>query len=80
LSAYYVVDSNTRSSFTVTTTDDLSGLVGNELIGVHQLDSLHVSSGGNIDMGGDRLAIEDVFFAPIDPGSVQNADPSSTLP
>ena len=47
--------SNTENTLLVVTTDDLSGIVGNELIGVHQFDTLRIENAALVDFGGDRV-------------------------
>ena len=51
---FYPIESNDGWSFVVETLDDLSGVVGNDMIGVHQLDSLVIGGGASVDFGGDR--------------------------
>jgi hypothetical protein len=80
LSEYYVIDHNTRSSFTVTSAEDLSGLIGNELMGVHQLDSVSVTGGASVDFGRDRLELLEPEQSTVSQaGIINTALPSSVI-
>ena len=43
------------NTLTVNTTNDLSGIVGNELVGVQTFQTLTVTGGADVDSGGDRV-------------------------
>ncbi|TLM76761.1 hypothetical protein FDY93_12425, partial [Microbulbifer harenosus] len=58
-SPHYLVESNNEDSFTVRTTDDLSGVAGQELVGVHTFESISVTGGASLDFGEDRLVVLD---------------------
>ncbi|MCP3671851.1 MAG: hypothetical protein GY814_15755, partial [Gammaproteobacteria bacterium] len=58
-SALYVIETNTANELTIYTADDLVGVIGNELIGVHQFETLTVTGGAKVDFGEDRLVIID---------------------
>ncbi len=71
-SASYLVVSNTAKSVTIDVQDstlDLSAVVGNELIGVHVLDSLLVQGGAHVDFGRDRLILLQPLSSVIDASS-----------
>lgn len=57
LSPLYVIETNTRDTITVLTNDDLTGIVGNELVGVHTFETLTVVNGAKADFGKDKLNI-----------------------
>lgn len=59
LAPLYRVARNDRSWFEIETTDDLSGYLGRELIGVHSFETLQVKDGASVDFGGDRLRLLD---------------------
>ena len=59
LAPLYRVARNDRSWFEIETTDDLSGYLGRELIGVHTFETLQVQDGASVDFGGDRLRVND---------------------
>jgi hypothetical protein len=63
LAPLYTVLSNSANTLLVATTDDLSGLVGNDLIGVHRFVGLEVIDGASADFGEDR--VETVDGTPI---------------
>jgi len=69
----YQVISNGRSWFEVETTDDLSGYLGKELIGVHTFETLQVKGGASVDFGGDRVEVRDLANSSIS-GELMNAD------
>jgi hypothetical protein len=79
-SPLYAVESNSTWSFIVNTLDDLSGVVGNELIGVHRFNTINIGAGASVDFGGDRIEVENIFNSQVDPGSLINIDASSILP
>jgi len=62
----YTVLSNTDSGVLVETSDDLSGIVGQELIGVHTLNTLNVLGGAKVDFGDDRVVLLDAANSEVD--------------
>ena len=64
-SPQYVIASNTQNTLTIATTDDLSGVVGGELVGVHTFNTLTVTGGADVDFGEDRLVVLDVAGSTI---------------
>jgi hypothetical protein len=56
-SPLYRIVSNTANTITINTSDNLAGVVGQELIGVQTFDRLTVTRGASIDFGGDRVVI-----------------------
>ncbi len=64
-SPLYRVQSNSGWSMVVNTTDDLSGIVGNDLIGVHQFNTLRILDGASVDFGGDRIEVVDVASSEV---------------
>jgi hypothetical protein len=56
-SPLYRVVSNTANTVTINTSDNLAGVVGQELIGVHTFDRLTVTRGASVDFGGDRVIV-----------------------
>ena len=67
--AHYTIDSNTADTLQVRTNDDLSAVVGNELVGVQRVASLVVTGRADVDFGQDRLVIDDVAGSRIEAGS-----------
>ncbi|MGD9164926.1 MAG: hypothetical protein PVF13_09230, partial [Chromatiales bacterium] len=56
----YLVIDNTQETLVVESTDDLSDVVGNELIGVHVFETLDIRNGASVDFGDDRVIINDL--------------------
>ena len=65
-SQHYSIESNTANSFVIRTSDDLSTLVGNELVGVHEFETLTVSNGAFADFGEDRVTVYDLDNSSVD--------------
>jgi len=55
LSAHYQIVSNTENTLTVMAADDLTGVVGNDLLGVHTFETYTQSGGASASFSGDRL-------------------------
>ncbi|MES9902564.1 MAG: hypothetical protein ABW168_07760 [Sedimenticola sp.] len=55
LSPHYTVVSNTVNTLIVVTAEDLMGVLGNELVGVHTFETLNVSGGASAEFGEDRI-------------------------
>ena len=55
LSPHYPVVSNTADTLTIITADDLSGVVGSELVGVHTFETMSIMNGASVDFGDDRV-------------------------
>lgn len=58
-SLHYPIASNTQNTLTVNTTDDLVGVIGNELVGVHTFQTINVLGGASVEFGGDRVIVLD---------------------
>jgi hypothetical protein len=65
-STLYRILSHTESSLTISTADDLSGVYGQELIGVHRFDRLEVRNGASLSVGDDRLLVSDTSAFVVD--------------
>ena len=77
----YTIESNTVNTLTIATTDDLSGVVGQELVGVHEFKELIVRNGAKVDFVGNRLDVTDLFDSLITADSViQNQDSLGNFP
>lgn len=74
----YTIESNTSNSLTITTPDNLSGIVGQELIGVHQFEALVIKDGSVVDFGGDRIEVNDLANSEVSESKVQNLEWSET--
>nr|WP_246395155.1 PA14 domain-containing protein [Microbulbifer rhizosphaerae] len=68
-SPHYLVESNNASSFTLRTEDDLSGAVGQELVGVHTFETIRVTGGASLDFGEDKLVVLDLENSQIGGGA-----------
>ncbi len=55
LSSLYVIESNTQNALVIRTNDDLSGVLGNELVGVHTFGAVSTLGGASIDFGDDKV-------------------------
>ena len=53
----------------VATVDDLSGVGGQTLVGVHQFTTVNILGGASVDFGGDRIMISDLSQSQIDVAS-----------
>lgn len=62
---------NTSSSFEVESADDLTqaNLVGNKLIGVHNLATLNIVGGGHLSFGDDLVTVDDLPGSEFDDSS-----------
>jgi len=69
----YRIVRNTANTLTVHTADDLGGLIGRELIGVHTFETLQVLGKADVDFGGDRVIVNDVDNSRVTPGSTLRA-------
>jgi len=65
----YLIQENTTNTITLETVDDLSAVLGNELVGVHILDTIQVLGGASVDFGDDRLVLMDPTNSNIDSNS-----------
>ncbi|MEM7358134.1 MAG: hypothetical protein AAF431_03440, partial [Pseudomonadota bacterium] len=54
-SALYRIEVNTGNSITLNTNDDLSAVVGNELVGVHTFETVIEQNGASLGFGGDDV-------------------------
>ncbi|WP_444919044.1 PA14 domain-containing protein [Microbulbifer sp. JMSA003] len=68
-SPHYEVVSNTTNTITIITGDDLRGVIGQELVGVHIFETISVSGGASVDFGTDKLIIRDIDNSYIDSNS-----------
>ena len=66
VSPLYEIESNTESAIRIRTNDDLSGVVNNDLIGVHTFESVTSLGGASISFGDDRLILNSVPAATND--------------
>ncbi len=73
----YLIESNTTNTLIVRTADDFSGLVGNDLVGVHTFKAIKLSGGASVDFGDDKLFIEDLASSYIRSGAKLKAATSS---
>ena len=80
LSSLYTIKSNDAWGIVLNTAEDLSGIAGNELIGVHQFETISVGDGASVDFGGDLVEVQDLINSQVDIGSLLNTDPASVLP
>ncbi len=78
-SLHYTVISNTTNTITLQTTDDLSGVLGNELVGVHTLETLTVSGASSVTFGYDKLLINNLVDSFVEPGSSLTTGSGSDL-
>jgi len=69
----YTVVENSVDWFEIETVDDLSGYVGNELVGVHTFETLQVKDGASVDFRGDRLIVLDSGGSDMS-GEILNVD------
>ncbi|HEX6927951.1 MAG TPA: LamG domain-containing protein, partial [Gammaproteobacteria bacterium] len=69
----YRIVSNTVNTITVHTTDDLTGMAGRELIGVHTFATLQVLGRADVDFGGDRVIVNDLDNSRVSAGSTLRA-------
>ena len=69
LSSHYTIVSNTDRTISVSTTDDLSGILGNELVGVHTFATIRITGGASVDFGDDKLIVVDTNNSVIDSGA-----------
>ncbi|HEX6397418.1 MAG TPA: Ig-like domain-containing protein, partial [Steroidobacteraceae bacterium] len=64
-SPLYRIVSNTANTLTINTSDNLAGVVGQTLLGVHTFETVRVSGGADVDFGEDRLVINNVAGSTI---------------
>jgi hypothetical protein len=76
----YRILSNRDNVLVVESQDDLTGMVGNELIGVQQFETLNVLGGAQLDFGADRVVVYDLLGSGIGASSAVTSSPDSTLP
>jgi hypothetical protein len=76
-SSHYYVTENTTDTLTVYTSDDLSLVIGNELVGVHNYETVHVVNGAQLTLGDDRLIVNDTANSNIDAASSVTAEGGS---
>jgi hypothetical protein len=69
LGVHYEVETNTTNTITIYTNDNLSSILGNELVGVQTFNTLTVTGGANVDFGGDRLIVNDLINSSVDSSS-----------
>ena len=75
ISEIYTVDANDGYRLFIETADDLSGVVGNNLVGVHRLEGLTVDGNAQADFGGDRVEVTDFSeFAVTSGAGLLNVD------
>jgi hypothetical protein len=74
----YEVSSNGEGILTLRTPQDLSGVVGNELVGVHVLQTLRVGPGASLSAGQDRIVVQNLDDSRVE-GTVTSGD-GSALP
>jgi len=79
-SPLYTIISNTDETFVVETIDDLTTVVGNELIGVYEFETLNVTNGAAVSFGTDRVIVNNLPGSIIDATSSVTAAPDSVLP
>jgi hypothetical protein len=70
---YEIVEMEGNNRMIVSAAADLTGIVGNHLVGVHRLAALEVSGGSHLDFGDDRLTIDDVANSSLSSGSMVSA-------
>ncbi|MGD9172148.1 MAG: hypothetical protein PVI97_19180, partial [Candidatus Thiodiazotropha sp.] len=70
---YRVID-NTHETLVVESTVGLSGVVDNELIGVHVFETLAVRNGASVDFGDDRVIINDLAGSELNDGELILSD------
>ncbi|MDX1407159.1 MAG: Ig-like domain-containing protein, partial [Saprospiraceae bacterium] len=58
-SAHYTIESNTANTLTINTNDDLAGVIGNQLAGVHRFETIRVLGGAYVTAWGDRVLVND---------------------
>ena len=80
LGPFYKIESNTDDALIIRTQDNLLGIEGQQLLGVHQLEILNVTGGAQVDFGVDRVIVNDTANSSIDTTSSVTASPDSTLP
>jgi hypothetical protein len=66
LSTLYTIASNDTNVLTVFTTDDLSGYIGKELVGVHTFETLNVTKGAFLSVNSDKFVVSDPVNSQID--------------
>jgi hypothetical protein len=78
----YLIESNTENTITIRTDDDLSlsVLLGDDLLGEHVFETIHIIGNGSVTFGEDRVLVLDLINSVIEAGSSLEADSSSTLP
>ncbi|MCG8433819.1 MAG: hypothetical protein MJA83_07310, partial [Gammaproteobacteria bacterium] len=76
----YRIISNTDSSLIVETPNNLAGIAGNQLVGVHIFDTIRIENGARVDFGSDRVIVLDTANSVIDASSTFTAAPDSVLP
>jgi hypothetical protein len=76
----YRILANRDNVLVVESQDDLTGMVGNELIGVQQFETLNVLGGAQLDFGADRVVVYDLLGSGIGASSAVTSSPDSTLP
>lgn len=72
-SPLYRVVSNTTNTFTINTSNNLSNIVGNTLVGVQTFETLNVKGGAALDVGGDRVVVLDKANSTVDTYSILSA-------
>ena len=56
-SEHYTIISNSTDTITLVTTDDLSGVIGQELVGVHWFSGISVLGGSSATFGDDNVLL-----------------------
>ena len=79
VSTVYPIASNDGYRLIIATADDLSGVVGNELIGVHRFQRIESRNGASADFGGDRVEVVDLPGSVVEPGAVVNVGEDSDV-
>ena len=67
--ARYQILSNTENALIIQSTDDLSTVVGKQLVGLHPFQSVTITGGAWLDLGEDRIIVLETNNSSIDAGS-----------
>ena len=73
LSALYRIESNTENGLIIHSLDDLSDVLGNQLMGVHTFTTLNISAGAKVSAGSDKIIIIDKVNSVVEPLSALQA-------
>lgn len=72
----YTVHSHSENRLTIHTSDDLSGVLGQTLIGVHIFETLVVQNGAYLDFGSDRVIVNNINASTIDLSRIRSGSGS----